>query len=115
MIEVDWKKDYQGEFICPRCNRSQMKHSGFPNGIKQLKCEECRHRTVVVIAQNHRSRYLGLASKLKHETIDWGKNIKENLFVPIVIAQNSGIQKTQNPIRDFIVRLALRHIQYPVK
>jgi integrase/transposase-like protein len=82
MIEVDWKKDYQGEFICPRCNRSQMKHGGFRNGIKQLRCEECRHVTLVAIVLNQRSKYLDLDSKLRHETTDWGKDYQGKFICP---------------------------------
>jgi transposase-like protein len=42
MISVDWKKDYQGEFYCPRCGKSGMRLSGSDiQGKRQFKCLEC--------------------------------------------------------------------------
>ena len=82
MIEVDWIKDYQYEFNCPRCNHSKMKHAGFSNGIKQFKCEECRHNTSAAIVLNQRSKCLNIDSKLKHKTTDWGKDYQGKFVCP---------------------------------
>ncbi|WP_009630530.1 tyrosine-type recombinase/integrase [Synechocystis sp. PCC 7509] len=81
MIEVNWKKDYQDDFNCPRCNHSKMKHAGFRNGIKQFSCIKCRQGTIVSITLNQRSKFLNFASKPRHETIDWEKNYNQGKFI----------------------------------
>lgn len=44
MIEIDWKKDYKGEFVCPECNTLGMVHRGFHklNNKRQFFCRSCR-------------------------------------------------------------------------
>ncbi len=41
-MEINWKQDYQGEFICPKCNEMPLKLGGLNNGkatISMLKLQ----------------------------------------------------------------------------
>ncbi|PHM05717.1 integrase, partial [Nostoc sp. 'Peltigera malacea cyanobiont' DB3992] len=43
-LEVDWKKEYQGEFICPNCQKSNLKSTQYKEGsICKLRfiCNNC--------------------------------------------------------------------------
>ncbi len=44
MIDIDWKKDYHGEFVCPKCNSLGMVPQGIHklNNKKQFFCKHCR-------------------------------------------------------------------------
>ena len=45
MTEIDWKQDYQGEFICPECQTLGMSVWGIkkPNNKRAFSCPACRH------------------------------------------------------------------------
>ncbi len=111
MIEVDWKKDYKGEFICYRCNHSQMKHAGFHKGIKQLTCEECRYVTSVAIALSQRSKCLNFrGSNLKHKTTDWEKDYQGKFICPN--CHNSELSFGEGRKRKFRCKACLK-IEFP--
>jgi integrase/transcription elongation factor Elf1 len=45
MIEINWKKDYQGEFSCIHCGQSSLKfESRHSDGKYRLKCISCGRR-----------------------------------------------------------------------
>lgn len=60
MIEVNWRKDYQGEFICPKCNQGNLSLRGFHRGKRQFICISCRSTTVESINLNRRSLYIDI-------------------------------------------------------
>ena len=41
MIKINWKKNYNGEFICPKCEKGVMRPRGTGNGKKRFKCASC--------------------------------------------------------------------------
>lgn len=42
-MEIDWRKDYQGEFVCPRCSEGSLRLSGKNANQKQMfRCPKCR-------------------------------------------------------------------------
>ena len=42
-MEIDWRKDYQGEFVCPRCYEGSLRLSGKNANQKQMfRCPKCR-------------------------------------------------------------------------
>ncbi len=41
MIKIDWKKDYNNEFICPNCNLGQLSFKKIKDEKAQFKCLEC--------------------------------------------------------------------------
>lgn len=46
MIKIDWKKDYQQEFICPKCNQGNLFLCGYSgNNKRTLKCLKCQRKT----------------------------------------------------------------------
>jgi site-specific recombinase XerD len=46
MIEINWKKDYEKEFTCPRCHVRGLKLSGSNNENKKVfKCDKCGKKT----------------------------------------------------------------------
>lgn len=80
MIEIDWKQDYQGEFVCPRCIQGRMSLSGFYLSKKKFICKNCQHRTLASINLNQRSLYLKL--RLKDERVDWEKDYRGEFICP---------------------------------
>jgi integrase/transposase-like protein len=44
MIKINWKKDYQGDFICPSCNKSQLLLGVLKRGKKQFQCATCNKK-----------------------------------------------------------------------
>lgn len=42
MININWKQDYKQEFICPICEKSKLRLSGFKRGKRIFKCSGCR-------------------------------------------------------------------------
>jgi integrase/transcription elongation factor Elf1 len=80
MIEVDWKKDYQDEFICPACNNGHLRLSGFHRGKKKFTCKNCQSQTVASINLNRRSLYLN--SRLQDEHINWEKDYQGEFICP---------------------------------
>ncbi len=46
MIEVNWAKDYEQEFICPKCEKGVLKFKGSNgSGNKYFRCDECERAT----------------------------------------------------------------------
>lgn len=46
MTKVDWKKDYYNEFVCPKCNDSNLYFAHYVNDNKvSLKCYKCKRKT----------------------------------------------------------------------
>ena len=45
-MKIDWQKDYQGEFICPYCNKGRMSLSGVNRGKQQFWCSDCKRTCV---------------------------------------------------------------------
>jgi integrase len=45
-MEIDWSKDYQGEFVCPECQTLNMRLAGkqFSNNKRRFICNTCRQR-----------------------------------------------------------------------
>jgi integrase/transcription elongation factor Elf1 len=42
MIKIDWKQDYKQEFICPRCEKREVRFFGFiMTDKKRFKCDNC--------------------------------------------------------------------------
>lgn len=46
MIKIDWKKDYNREFICPKCNEGQLVLKGSNHNKKSFKCSKCERKTI---------------------------------------------------------------------
>ncbi len=72
MVEINWHKDYQGEFICPKCEQKKLVLRGFFKGERLFYCSQCQYKILSSINLNRRSFYL--ESRLKDEHIDWNKD-----------------------------------------
>ncbi len=48
MIEIDWEKDYQREFICPKCQTTGMVAMGIkkPNNKRNFWCSTCKKQQI---------------------------------------------------------------------
>ncbi len=79
-MEINWKQDYQGEFICPKCNEMPLKLGGLNNGKQQFRCSNCRGSVVSSINLNNRSRYL--TDRLIDEQVDWGQDYHGEFICP---------------------------------
>ena len=72
MIEINWEKDYQGDFICPSCEQSKLRLRGFHEGIKQFRCHNCKTHVLASIKLSGRFRCI--KPSIKDEHIDWEKD-----------------------------------------
>jgi integrase len=47
MIEINWKRDYKGEFCCPNCNKTGLQSWGRNNADtkRRFRCSNCKQRT----------------------------------------------------------------------
>ena len=41
-MEINWKQDYDKDFICPKCEQSSLGLGGFCNGKRQFRCLNCK-------------------------------------------------------------------------
>ncbi len=80
MQEINWKQDYQNEFICPSCEKSKLNLGGFNQGKRQFLCPRCKSMTRAAIQLSRRSMYLD--SRLKDEQIDWEKDYQGEFVCP---------------------------------
>lgn len=46
MIKIDWLKDYQGEFQCPKCQKISMGLRGCDNEKRRFYCKNCDKRVL---------------------------------------------------------------------
>jgi transcription elongation factor Elf1 len=46
MIEINWKQDYHGEFVCPDCGRLGMSAGDNHKNKRQFYCRGCRKRQI---------------------------------------------------------------------
>ena len=55
MVEIDWRKDYEGEFQCPRCQELGMRLEGSDYGKQRFLCKNCNKkvRESHSFAKNH--------------------------------------------------------------
>ncbi|MBF2014200.1 MAG: hypothetical protein IGS23_03095 [Rivularia sp. T60_A2020_040] len=47
MIKINWKKDYNGEFVCPKCEKGVMRPRGKGNGKKDLNVQTVTVASIV--------------------------------------------------------------------
>lgn len=97
MIEINWKQDYCGEFICPRCHKGKMSLAGISHGKKKFICKDCQYQTQESINLNMRSRFL--ESRLKDEQVDWEKDYQGEFICPecyVLGMTVRGIAKKEN-------------------
>lgn len=81
MIEINWRQDYQREFICPGCNKGKMRLAGTSKSGKQrLICKDCQRKIFSSIDLSQRSCFL--ESRLKDEQVDWGKDYQGEFICP---------------------------------
>jgi integrase len=92
-MKINWKEDYQREFICPKCNQGILKLSGFDKDRKNFVCINCKRHTLASIDINLRSRYL--ESRLKDEHIDWKKNYSGEFACPQCQTLGMRVRKAQ--------------------
>lgn len=79
-MEIDWKKDYQCDFICPKCNNSYLRLDGHQNNKRKFICKSCRSRTLASTNLDRRSHYL--ESRLQDEHINWKEDYKGEFVCP---------------------------------
>lgn len=81
MLEINWKQEYQGEFICPSCEKSKLSLAGVHHrGERKFVCPNCKSQTLASIKLSSRSKYLD--SRLKDEHIDWEKDYHGEFVCP---------------------------------
>jgi integrase/transcription elongation factor Elf1 len=80
MIEVNWKQDYHGEFICLYCNKGKMGLRGYRDGKRKFRCKDCQRCINSSINLNRRSAFL--ESRLKGEQVDWEKDYQGEFLCP---------------------------------
>ncbi len=80
MMEINWKQDYQGDFICPKCEQSRLGLAGIQKGKRRFCCPVCKSTTLDSIQLNKRSIYL--ESRMRDENIDWEKDYQGEFICP---------------------------------
>jgi transcription elongation factor Elf1 len=80
MLEINWKQDYENEFICPNCEQSPLGLGGFKKGERQFACPRCKSKTLASVKLSSRLRYSD--SRLKDEYIDWEKDYHGEFVCP---------------------------------
>jgi integrase/transcription elongation factor Elf1/Zn ribbon nucleic-acid-binding protein len=79
-VEINWKKDYHNEFVCPKCQQQKVGLGGFQRGKRQFYCKDCKCILPASISLNKRSLYL--ESRLKDKGIDWNKDYQGEFVCP---------------------------------
>ena len=79
MIEIDWKKDYAGEFVCPHCH-DRMFLAGHKHKKRQLQCVSCKKTTLTSLSLKSRLKYQD--SRLKDAFVDWGNEYQGEFVCP---------------------------------
>lgn len=80
MLEIDWKKDYRGEFVCPHCNTLGMKflskqHRNDINDVR-FSCPKCRKTCKTYFLTN-----MHLVSDPTNSGVVWYTNHKIGGFI----------------------------------
>ena len=79
MIEIDWKKDYAREFVCPHCG-DEMFLAGHKHKKRQFECVSCHRQTLASLSLKSRLKYQ--ESRLKDDGVDWGKDYQGEFICP---------------------------------
>ena len=74
-LEVNWKKEYNNEFICPKCNRGTLNKFAHKNSSLcklTLKCNQCYKTTNLTCHKNPEHPRISIHSTLKEKLeVDW--------------------------------------------
>ncbi|GFE72266.1 site-specific integrase [Chroococcus sp. FPU101] len=100
MIEIDWKKDYRGEFICPSCSKPGIGLAGKQREKRQFICRFGCGKTLSSIDLKKRSCYL--ETRLKDQKTDWNKDYHGEFCCPNCQCQGivpQGIYKNKRIFR----------------
>jgi transcription elongation factor Elf1 len=81
MIHTDWEREYQDEFICPKCEQAKLRLGNVKKEKRTFNCPSCKRITLSSINLARRSFYLD--SRLKDECIDWKKDYQGEFTCPI--------------------------------
>lgn len=73
MLDVDWKKDYQGEFICPSCNLGRLVTAGNYGSKKILRCSNCNKRIY---------NSVDIRTTQKNRGVNWRRDYKGDFTCP---------------------------------
>lgn len=75
MVKIDWKQDYQGEFICPKCQALKMTAWGIDkiNNKRKFHCSRCNHT-----CQESCLIDIKLVTDPSNHRVIWYKNYKIN-------------------------------------
>ena len=65
MLEINWKQDYNNEFICPACEQSQLGLGGFKRGERQFKCPRCKSLPLASVKLSSRFKYSNTPQAIK--------------------------------------------------
>lgn len=79
-MEINWKQDYQGEFICYKCEETPLILGGFKRGRRQFRCSKCKCAIPSSLSLNRRSLYL--KSRLVDERVNWEKDYHGEFICP---------------------------------
>lgn len=80
MIEINWQRDYHGEFTCPKCSYLSLKIKGNYRESKKFFCSRCQSTIISSVQLSSRSRYL--ESRMKDEYIDWERDYHGEFICP---------------------------------
>jgi transposase-like protein len=80
MTEVNWQRDYHGEFACPRCSYLPLRLKGNYGETKKFFCSQCQNTIIGSVQLSSRSRYLD--SRMKDEYIDWEQDYHNEFICP---------------------------------
>lgn len=80
MIDIDWKKDYKGDFICYKCEQSKLVLGGFRGKNKLFLCPYCKACISSSINLKRRSQHLKL--NLEDKGIDWNREYQGEFACP---------------------------------
>lgn len=85
-LEVNWKKEYKNEFICPKCNRGTLNKFAYKDGSLcklTLKCDECHQITNLTCNKNPEHPRISIHFTLKGKLeVDWEKAYHNEFTCP---------------------------------
>ncbi|MEM7556054.1 MAG: site-specific integrase [Cyanobacteria bacterium P01_A01_bin.84] len=85
-LQVNWKKEYNGEFICPKCNQGTLdKFARDKDKLCKLtlKCNECHQITNLTCNKNQSRPLISFHPTLKEVLqVDWNQEYKNEFICP---------------------------------
>ena len=96
MIEIDWIKDYNKDFICYECQQEYLKLGGFRGKKKLFYCSLCKNTKSSSIDLKRRS--LHLKTNTPEDGVDWNREYKGEFVCPT--CNTLGMKFKQRYIND---------------